>query len=262
MTDTITLQNGKRDFFAGDESLGNKFLNGTLKNSPDYKFYDSEWTYTGYFANGIIDTTVPLPLGKESVGALGTIKFSDNNTYSGNFKNGQIDGNGEFKFSSGLKLKGNFKLNEETENFTYSVTLENGQVIPDIFNYNLTYKQTPTNPTNDKTIGVLKAGTINGTTLYTIDFTDGTNTKNEKGVLPNVSIRISDVDDTAKFFEVKSDDDGLFSFQNVPYGKYSLIANINNNNEMSLNVESFDFNTPTKEVRFNIKTNRVISKIY
>jgi hypothetical protein len=243
----------EKGFFAGDESLGNKFLKGTLKNSPDYKFYDSEWTYTGYFVNGIIDTTVPLPGGKESVGSLGTIKFSDNNTYSGNFKNGQIDGNGEFKFGSGLKLKGNFKLNEETENFTYSVTLENGQVIPDIFNYNLTYKQTPTNPTNDKTIGVLKSGTINGTTLYTVDFTDGTNTKNEKGVLPNVAIRISNVEDSAKFFEVTSDDDGLFSFQNVPYGKYSLIANINGNNEISLNVESFDFNTPTKEVRLTLK---------
>jgi hypothetical protein len=230
----------EKGFFAGDESLGNKFLKGTLKNSPDYKFYDSEWTYTGYFVNGIIDTT-------------GTIKFSDNNVYIGNFKNGQIEGDGEFKFSSGLILKGNFKLNEETENFTYSVTLENGQVIPDIFNYNQTYKQTPTNPINDKTIGVLKAGAINGTTLYTVDFTDGTNTKNEKGVLPNVSIRISDVGDSAKFFEVTSDDDGLFSFQNVPYGKYSLIANINGNNEISLNVESFDFNTPTKEVRLTLK---------
>ena len=240
----------EKGFFAGDESLGNKFLKGTLKNSPQYKFYDSEWTYTGYFVNGMIDNTSPSTGVKESVG---TIKFSDNNTYSGGFKNGQIDGNGEFKFSSGLKLKGNFKLNKETENFTYSVTLENGQVIPDIFNYNLTYKQTPTNPTNDKTIGVLKSGTINGTTLYTIDFTDGTNTKNEKGVLPNVSIRISDVEDTAKFFEVKSDDDGLFSFQNVPYGKYSLIANINDNDEISLNVESFDFNIPTKEVRLTLK---------
>lgn len=250
----------EKGFFAGDESLGNKFLNGTLKNSPEYKFYDSEWTYTGYFVNGIIDTTVPLPLGKESVGALGTIKFSDNNTYSGNFKNGQIDGKGEFKFSSGLKLKGDFKLNQESENFTYSVTLENGQYIPDIFNYNLTYKQTPVNPVNDKTIGVLKTGTIRGTTFYSVDFTDGTNTKNEKGVLPNIFIRLSNVEDSAKFFETTSDDDGLFTLENVPYGKYSLIANINGYNEMSLKIESFDFNTPTKDIRLTLKPNETFQK--
>ncbi len=250
----------EKGFFEGDNSRANKFLYGKLKNSPEYTFYDSEWEYSGYFVNGRIDTTnvnsttVPMSLDMASVGeSLGKIKFSDNNVYTGNFKNGQIEGDGEFKFSSGLTLKGNFKLNQESETITYSVTLENGQVIPDIFNYNLTYKKSPTNPINDKTIGILKTGTIRGTTFYSVDFTDGTKTKNEKGLLPNIFIRISNVEDTSKFFEVTSDDDGLFVFENVPYGKYSLIANINGNNQMSLNVESFDFNTPTKDVRLTLK---------
>jgi hypothetical protein len=249
----------EKGFFVGDESNANKFLYGTLKNSPEYTFYDSEWEYIGFFVNGRIDTTnanptmIPVDMDMPSTESLGKIKFSDNNVYIGNFKNGQIEGNGEFKFSSGLILKGNFKLNQESETITYSVTLENGQVIPDIFNYDLTYKQSQTNPTNDKTIGILKTGTIRGTTFYSVDFTDGTKTKNEKGLLPNVFIRISNVEDTSKFFEVTSDDDGLFAFENVPYGKYSLIANINGNNQMSLNVESFDFNTPTKDVRLTLK---------
>ena len=44
-------------------------------------------------------------------------------------------------------------------------------------------------------------------------------------------------------------------FESVPFGKYSLISNINGNKEISLEVESFDLNTKLKDVNLYLKPN-------
>lgn len=107
---------------------------GVIENDPKYNFYDKIWKYEGFLKNGIIDTTdVPVKdLGKSK------ITFSDGNYFVGEFKDGQIEGEGVFHFKSGLKLSGEFALNEENESgITYQVTLNDGRIINDIFKYEL-----------------------------------------------------------------------------------------------------------------------------
>lgn len=245
-------------FFEGDENNANKFMYGTLKNSPDYTFYDQDWTYVGNFVNGIIDET-PSGIGSTNTGTelkgkSSQIIFSDGNIYDGDFTNGQIDGQGTFVFTSGLRLKGNFKFNENSENMTYMVTLDDGTVIDDIFQYDREYVQkNQKNLSKDESIGILKSGIFKGRTFFKIDFSDEKETVQKKDFLPKIFIRITNLDNNKIFFEQTSDDDGYFNFESVPFGKYSLIANINGNSEFSLDVASFDMNTKVKDVNLFLK---------
>jgi hypothetical protein len=127
---------------------GNEISYGTLENDPSYNFYDSEWKYEGWLKNGKIDKVEPkeienlnskrlLSFGPSKI-ATSKITFSDGNFYVGDFEDGQIQGEGKFVFKSGLVLTGKFLPNEENEGgLTYSVTLNNGQTISDIFGYEL-----------------------------------------------------------------------------------------------------------------------------
>ena len=255
-----------KGFFEGDESRANKFMYGTLKNSPDYSFYDQDWSYVGYFANGEIDTTeinstsAPLTFdagvvnfGKE----VAQIKFSDGNIYAGSFVDGQIDGQGTFVFTSGLKLSGDFQFNENSENMTYSVTLNDSTVIDDIFQYDGEYVQkNQKNISKDESIGILKSGIFKGRTFFNVELSDEKETIEKKGFLPKVFIRITNLDNNKIFFEQTSDDEGYFNFETVPFGKYSLTSNINGNNEFSLEVSSFDLNSKVKDVNLYLKPSK------
>lgn len=247
-----------KGFFEGDENNANKFMYGTLKNSPDYDFYDQDWTYVGNFVNGIIDET-PSGIGSTNTGAefkgkSAQIKFSDGNIYDGEFTNGQIDGQGTFVFASGLRLKGDFQFNENSENMTYMVTLDDGTQISDIFQYDTDYDQkNQKNISKDESIGILKSGVFRGTTYFNIDLTNEKETVNKRGMLPNVFIRITNLDNNKIFFEKTSDNEGNFNFESVPFGKYSLVSNINGNSEFSLEVASFDMNTKVKDVNLFLK---------
>jgi len=251
-------------FFEGDESRANKFMLGKLKNSPDYNFYDEEWEYVGYFINGIIDNndisseTIPLSYdaGAISIGEeISQIKFSDGNIYTGSFIDGQIDGRGTFIFNNGLRLTGDFKLNQEFEGITYSVVLDNGQKINNIFDYANKYKSDSKNLTKDESLGLLKSGILQGTTYYNINLSDEKEKVTKKGVLPKAFIRITNLEDNKIFFEQVSDDKGKFTFNDVPYGKYSLVSNINNTKDLSLNVESFELKQRVKDVNIFLKPN-------
>ncbi len=254
-----------KGFFEGDESRANKFMYGTLKNSPDYSFYDQDWSYVGYFVNGEIDTTeidstsVPLSFGMGTVtigDELAQIKFSDGNIYAGEFVDGQIDGKGTFVFTSGLRLSGDFQLNEESENMTYIVTLKDGTVINDIFKYDRDYIQkNQKNISKDDSIGILKSGILKGRTFFNVTLSNEKETIQKKDFLPNVFIRITNLENNKIFFEQTSNDEGYFNFESVPFGKYSLISNINGNKEISLEVESFDLNTKVKDVNLYLKPN-------
>lgn len=251
-----------KGFFEGDEGRSNKFMLGKLTNSPDYNFYDQVWTYVGYFINGIIDNndisseTIPLSYdaGAISLGEkISQIKFSDGNIYTGSFIDGQIDGRGTFIFNNGLKLTGDFKLNEEFEGITYSVVLDNGEKIDNIFDYASKYKSENKNLTKDESLGILKSSIFRGTTYYNINLSDEKENVNKKGVLPKVFIRITNLDDKKIFFEQVSNEDGKFVFNNVPYGKYKLESNINNTNDLSLEVESFELKQRIKDVNLFLK---------
>jgi hypothetical protein len=257
--DYYTLD-GKNKLFSGDESKSNKFMYGELKNSSDYKFYDKIWTYNGIFKNGIIDTTekVSSPAAAEKM-YPGQLTFSDGNIYVGNFKDGQIDGKGIFTFNSGLRLSGNFKLNEESESLTYSVVLDNGETIDDIFKYEITYKQKEKGSTSPD-IGILKTGTFKGKTFFNVDLIDGKETYNKKGILPKITIIITNLDNENISFRTLSDDNGSFTFERVPYGKYSLDASIGYSKDISLSINSFTFNTEVKDVRLNLKPSESFKK--
>ncbi len=249
-----------KGFFEGDENNANKFMYGTLKNSPGYNFYDQDWTYVGNFVNGIIDET-PSGIGStnsgtEFKGKSAQIKFSDGNIYEGEFVDGQIDGQGTFVFTSGLRLKGDFQFNEESENMTYIVTLNDGTVVNDIFKYERDYIQkNQKNISKDESIGILKSGIFKGRTFFNVALSNEKETIQKKDFLPNVFIRITNLENNKIFFEQTSDDEGYFNFESVPFGKYSLISNINGNKEISLEVESFDLNTKLKDVNLYLKPN-------
>ena len=249
-----------KGFFEGDENNANKFMYGTLKNSPGYNFYDQDWTYVGNFVNGIIDET-PSGIGStnsgtEFKGKSAQIKFSDGNIYEGEFIDGQIDGQGTFVFTSGLRLKGDFQFNEESENMTYIVTLNDGTVVNDIFKYERDYIQkNQKNISKDDSIGILKSGIFKGRTFFNVALSNEKETIQKKDFLPNVFIRITNLENNKIFFEQTSDDEGYFNFESVPFGKYSLISNINGNKEISLEVESFDLNTKLKDVNLYLKPN-------
>lgn len=256
-------------FFEGDESKANKFMVGKLKNSPEYNFYDELWEYVGYFINGIIDNndisseTIPLSYnaGVISIGEkISQIKFSDGNIYIGSFIDGQIDGRGTFIFNNGLRLTGNFKLNEEFEGITYSVVLDNGEKIDNIFDYASKYKSENKNLAKDESLGLIKSSIFRGTTYYNINLSDEKENVNKKGVLPNVFIRITNLDDNKIFFEQVSDEDGKFIFNDVPYGKYKLESNINNTKDVSLEVESFELKQRVKDVNIFLKPNNSYQK--
>jgi hypothetical protein len=120
-------------------------------------------------------------------------------------------------------------------------------------------KKTPP-PPSDNTIGILTAGVINGTTYYEVEVTDGVTSKVEKGILPNTTVEITNLNNKRIFFNTKSDNDGVFSFKDVPHGNYSIVSNINGNNKMTFSSPSFEFNTPTKDIRITLKPSEQFKK--
>jgi hypothetical protein len=250
--DYYTLDDQNK-LFSGDESKGNKFMYGEIENAPGYTFYDQIWKYKGIFKDGRIDTTEKTSSAAANQQKFpGQITFSDGNVYTGNFKDGQIDGQGVFTFRSGLRLSGNFKYNEESEILTYSVVLDNGQTIDDIFKYEINYRESEKKSTGED-IGILKSGTFRGKTFFNVDLIDGTETFNKKGVLPEITVIITNIDNENINFRQVSDENGSFTFEKVPYGNYSLEATIGGSKDISLSVDSFSFQSELKEVRLNLK---------
>ena len=120
-------------------------------------------------------------------------------------------------------------------------------------------KKTPP-PPSDNTIGILTAGVINGTTYYEVEVTDGVTSKRERGILPNTNVEITNLNNKGIFFNTKSDNDGVFSFKDVPHGNYSIVSNINGNSQMIFSLPSFEFNTPTKDIRITLKPSERFKK--
>lgn len=245
------------NFFLGDETKGNKFMWGGLSDSGGYDFHDANWEYVGSFVDGKInggsEDIAPVTPDKE----FGQITFSDGKSYSGEFKGGQINGNGIFLFPNGMKLEGVFQTKPE-EGITISVTTTENQFIPDIFKYNETYKQSNKNQQRN-TIGAIKTSNFNGITKFKFKLESKKigKSKEYQGYLPNVFVRITNLDDKKVFFETMSDASGNFQIPNVPYGKYKLFFLVEGNvreflykkSEYVINKENQKVSVPLKPTK-------------
>ena len=135
--------------FSGDTQFSNKFLFGSLTNTNEIdieeyqnNFHTKSWKYIGYFTKDgklgesnseikITDTQLPSENKKP------TILFVNNDYYFGEFKDSKIEGKGSFVFgNSGLRLDGIFSTVDNGEGgVTYSVKLDSGKIVDDIFDY-------------------------------------------------------------------------------------------------------------------------------
>jgi hypothetical protein len=219
-------------FFKGDETKANKFALGELKNSPEYDFYSNTWIYFGYFTDGKINgDNSKIPGLKSDKSEYGKITFNDNNTYSGDFVNSNINGNGTFTFSNGMVLSGFFTTKSEADGDVISVNLTETYKqkygltrIEDIFDFNETYDPNKKpNPQSD-TIGAIKVSTLKGKTYYKIKLESKITGKSKEfeSLIGGVFIRITNNEDKKIFFETTSDVSGNFEIRNIPFGEYNL----------------------------------------
>jgi len=279
--------------FSGDSTFSNNFLAGTLDNDnetdiEEYRdnFHTRTWTYSGYFTKeGKIGESNPEILIPDSesfkINKTPTILFALGDYYYGEFKDTKIDGKGVYYFAdNGLKLQGEFKTIEEEGGVSYSCKLSTGEEIPNIFEYKEKYDLEKNKKKEDKSFGVLKKGTLKGSTLFKTTITN-TETKEKKelnGKLPFVNIKVQNKTYKDIVLEIKSDENGNFEFSNLPFGNYRIVAAydkgdgigyvmpkqnivtsiINNNNEVVFDSEGKKINltlVPTKntKIRDNIE---------
>ena len=252
-------EDDSESYFLGDESKANKFMWGTLKDSDDYNFHDANWKYTGSFVDGKINGTSDDVPDMFKPDPFGKIDFSDGKSYSGDFKDGQIGGNGTFTFQDGMVLKGVFKTTEQ-EGIVISVTTQDNQYIPNIFDYNENYKQS-TKKTEKNTIGAIKTSNFNGITKFKFKLESKKTGKSKEfnSYLPNVFIRITNLEDRKIFFESRSDDNGNFQIPNVPYGRYKLVFLVaGNRNELIYENSDYNINKENQKVSVPLKPTKFL----
>ena len=207
--------------FQGDESMANKFKNGTLSDSPDYNFHTSKFEYTGSFIDGLM--------------SQGKIVFDDKSFYEGEFKNGKIEGQGKFTFPNKSFFEGEFEQYVKDDGtITYKVTMKNGGIVDDLIDYLKKLKLNYFSNNQDLSFGVLKGAKIEGIVQYKsiVYFPVDANQKEEKtfeGILPKAkvvlkseSVKIETEKIEGKTFETTTDDNGKFLLENIPYGEYSI----------------------------------------
>jgi hypothetical protein len=234
-------------YFKGDEEKGNKFMKGTLTNAKGYFVsLPDDWVYQGEFIDGMI-------------GGQGQVySKSMGMGYKGTFYNGNIQGKGVITFTkTGLVLKGEFK---QTALGVISVTLESGEKIDNVIEYNKTKSGNKTEVDTDTSLGIKKGGNVIGTTYYesTIEF-DG-KTKEFSGVLPKAFIQIISKENSKQFFETFSDNQGEFTFDDVIYGKYSLFAFYGDTDDQAytFKIDEFEVNGPNTKLNLTLNPNKTL----
>ena len=225
--------------FSGNSGFSNNFLAGTLDNDnetdiEEYRgnFHTRTWTYSGYFTKeGKIGESNPEILipdsGSFKINKTPTILFALGDYYYGEFKDSKIDGKGVYYFAdNGLKLQGEFKTVEEEGGVSYSCKLTSGEDIPNIFEYKERYDLEKNKKKEDKSFGVLKKGKLKGTTFFetTIKNTETKEEKKLNGILPYVNIKVQNKRYKDIIFEIKSDENGNFEFEDLPFGVYKILA--------------------------------------
>jgi hypothetical protein len=225
--------------FSGEPQYSNNFLAGRLDNDnqtdiEEYKdnFHTKTWTYSGYFTKegklGESNPEVLIPDGGPfKINKTPTILFALGDYYYGEFKESKIDGKGVYYFAdNGLKLEGEFKTIDVEGGTAYSCKLNSGKDISNIFEYNERYDLEKNQKKEDQSFGVLKKGILKGTTLFNTTIKN-TKTKEEKklsGPLPYVNIKVQNKRYKNIVSEIKSDENGNFEFEDLPFGMYKILA--------------------------------------
>jgi len=237
-------------YFKGDESKGNQFMYGTLTKSKEFFVnLPEDWEYQGEFIDGVVEGQGQVYSASMGMG------------YNGTFINGNIQGKGVMTFiKTGLILKGDFK---QMPSGVISATLDNGKTVNDVVEYNKTKLVNKTEVRPDLSLGIKKGGNVIGTTYYesTIEL-DGT-TKEFSGILPKTFIRIISKENNKTFFETFSDNQGVFSFDDVIYGKYSLLAfygnkdaGISDSEAYTFKIDEFEVNGPSTKLSLTLNPNK------
>ena len=254
----------ENDFFKGDETKANTFKYGTLENSDDYYFYDSNWQYNGSFIDGKIDgTSKTNPKNFINVqDYFGEIMFSDGNRYQGDFIDGSITGNGSFIFKNGMRLDG-FFTSSKKEGGVISVVLNDGKTIPNIFRYNEKYKGSNETPEGDKSIGAIKGSTFNGITYFKLKLESKKSGKVKEfnDPIPNTFIRLTNVNDKNKVFQTKSNQTGNFEIKGVPFGQYDLYFVYGDEGDgFIFEKEDYQINKETQKVNVTLSPTKSLQK--
>jgi hypothetical protein len=258
--------------FSGDPQFSNKFLYGTLNNNneidiQEYKnnFHTSTWKYTGYFTKegkiGESQPTIKLNVSKtDNNDGKPTISFPNNTYYVGEFKDSRINGKGVFYFGdSGLNLEGTFYTVDNGEGgITYSAKLKSGKDVENIFEYEKKYVLNK-NQNNDQKLGVLKKGELNGKTFFNTKIRNR-RTKEEKelkGFLPFTNVTLVNNQYRDITFTTKSDEEGIYSIDNLPFGTYEVSANyVQSNGKVIFKIPSkktlFVFDDPSKPLNISL----------
>ena len=99
----------------------------------------------------------------------------------------------------------------------------------------------------DLTVSAYKTSLINGDVKFNVSL--GSVTFDDS--LPNVFIRMTNKGDSRKFFEINSDENGLFQIDNVPFGLYDVFAVYGNKNQGFV-YENKEFKVAEDVVDFSI----------
>jgi len=229
---TGNFENGK---FEGEGELSNVSSEqaGELYVSPlRPNFHDDQFTYTGNFSYGLPDGD-------------GKIIFDNGDIYEGEFYRGKIDGKGTMTFKNGSVYTGEFEtIKVDDLKSTYKVkTID--KTIDDLVKYNSERPRVTDVYTNlqkqSRTKGIIKSGTINGVVgivknsevvekpvvldgIKSVYKTEQllTPTESNNGNYTVVNVKISNLDAPSIKYEVKTDLEGEFTFDNVEYGKYEI----------------------------------------
>jgi hypothetical protein len=248
-------------FFKGDESKANKFMYGELKDSPDYSFYSRIWVYFGNFNDGMINgNSSNIPNNISDKTKYGKITFNDNNQYTGDFIDSNINGNGKFVFNNGMVLEGFFTTTEkETDSISVNLneTYKNKYKltrIENIFDFNLKYNPNKDENQQEITIGAKKVSTFRGKTYYKINLESKKNDKSKEFeyILPKTFIRLTNKENKKIFFESTSNDEGIFEIKNIPFGSYTLEF-IRGGNTYGFTYEKKDYQINKTEHNVNVK---------
>lgn len=223
-------------------------------------FHDDQFTYKGNFING-------FPEGN------GKIDFDNGDKYEGEFYRGKIDGKGTMTFQNGSVYTGEFetiKVDDLTS--TYKVkTID--KTIDNLVKYNSERPRVTDVYANLqpqlRTKGIIKSGTISGVVGIVESsksfekpvVLDGiksvykseqllTPTESNKGKYTEVNVKINNLDAPSIKYEVKTNLDGEFKFDDVEYGNYEI--SVSGNILLFKQKINFKFNLNSDDKDFTI----------